>query len=98
MKAFVEMASAGVKVNIALFAFHLIPILPMAGGQVIFSLLPSGRLISSLKLNRMDFLSYWAWRFCIVAVLDAATDAHTNRSVKSVVVAFACDFRLSLLW
>ena len=53
---FVQMASAGVMTNIAMCAFHLIPILPMAGGQVIFSLLPSRQAYQFAKVEPYGFL------------------------------------------
>lgn len=37
---FLQMAQAGVLTNLAMFAFHLIPIPPLAGGQILLSLLP----------------------------------------------------------
>lgn len=35
-----EMARAGVNVNLVLMALNLLPILPLDGGRVVFSLLP----------------------------------------------------------
>ena len=37
---FLQMADAGVLTNLAMFAFHLVPIPPLAGGQILVSLLP----------------------------------------------------------
>ena len=37
---FLKMADAGVLTNLAMFAFHLIPVPPLAGGQILVSLLP----------------------------------------------------------
>jgi Zn-dependent protease len=38
---FLDMAVAGVKVNLMLMAVNLLPILPLDGGRILFSLLPS---------------------------------------------------------
>lgn len=38
---FIEMAQAGIVVNLVLAALNLLPILPLDGGRILFSLLPS---------------------------------------------------------
>ncbi|WP_370261856.1 site-2 protease family protein [Limnobacter sp.] len=43
---FVEMAKAGIVVNLVLAALNLLPILPLDGGRILFSLLPSSAAYS----------------------------------------------------
>ncbi|HEX4916769.1 MAG TPA: site-2 protease family protein [Limnobacter sp.] len=43
---FIEMAKAGIVVNLVLAALNLLPILPLDGGRILFSLLPSSAAYS----------------------------------------------------
>ena len=67
---FLEMAEAGVKINLILFAFNLFPLPPLDGGRIVTSVLPNryafrfariepyGFFIV-LGLMMLNLLSYW---------------------------------------
>ena len=67
---FFEMAEAGVKINLILFAFNLFPLPPLDGGRIVTSILPNqyafrfariepyGFFIV-LGLMMLNLLSYW---------------------------------------
>ncbi|MBR7792249.1 site-2 protease family protein [Undibacterium sp. FT147W] len=52
---FLQMAQAGVWTNLAMFAFHLIPIPPLAGGQILLSLLPHQMAYKFAKIEPYCF-------------------------------------------
>jgi len=52
---FKKMATAGVLTNLAMFAFHLLPIPPLAGGQIILSLLPHAQAYKYAKIEPYCF-------------------------------------------
>lgn len=67
---FVEMAKAGVKINLILFAFNLFPLPPLDGGRIMTSILPNryafrfSRLepygfFIVLGLMMLNLLTYW---------------------------------------
>lgn len=61
---FIEMARAGVQVNLVMWAFNLFPLPPLDGGRVLTSLLPPG---PSMALSRLE-----PWGFFIVMALIVA--------------------------
>ncbi|MCH8620558.1 site-2 protease family protein [Undibacterium sp. TS12] len=52
---FLEMTRAGVLTNLAMFAFHLLPIPPLAGGQILLSLLPHAQAYKFAKIEPYCF-------------------------------------------
>ncbi len=50
-----EMAQAGVLTNIIFMLFNLLPILPLDGGRVVFSMLPNRLAFEYAKLERFGF-------------------------------------------
>ncbi|MBC3935346.1 site-2 protease family protein [Undibacterium sp. CY7W] len=52
---FIQMASAGVLTNLAMFAFHLIPVPPLAGGQLMISLLPHQMAMKFAQIEPYGF-------------------------------------------
>lgn len=46
------MAQAGISINISLFLLNLLPILPLDGGRIIFSLLPEKQALSYAKTEQ----------------------------------------------
>jgi len=77
---FLEMAEAGVKVNLILFAFNLFPLPPLDGGRIVTSILPNryafrfariepyGFFIV-LGLMMLNLLSYWMKPVMMLAAL-----------------------------
>jgi Zn-dependent protease len=53
---FVEMADAGIQVNLMLMALNLLPILPLDGGRIALSLLPEGMAQGYARLERYGFI------------------------------------------
>jgi Zn-dependent protease len=51
-----EVSIAGVKVNLLMFAFNLIPILPLDGGRILNSMLPLKLAIPFSQLERYGFI------------------------------------------
>lgn len=51
-----EVAVAGVKVNLLIFAFNLIPILPLDGGRILNSMLPRALAYRFSQLERYGFI------------------------------------------
>ena len=51
-----EMASAGIKVNLMLMALNLLPILPLDGGRIAVSLLPHSIASSYARLEPYGFV------------------------------------------
>jgi len=60
---FLEMARAGVLVNLVMFAFNLFPLPPLDGGRILVGLLP---MPAALALSRLE-----RWGFFIVMALVA---------------------------
>ncbi|MES2040528.1 MAG: site-2 protease family protein, partial [Pseudomonadota bacterium] len=67
---FAKMARAGVVTNLVMFAIHLLPIPPLAGGQILLSLLPHAQAYKFAKIEPycffiliglalLDVLQYW---------------------------------------
>lgn len=52
---FLKMAGAGVAVNIAMFAFNLLPVPPLDGGRIVVSLLPHQYAFKYAKLEPYGF-------------------------------------------
>ncbi len=52
---FIEMVKAGVKVNLAILAFNLLPIPPLDGGRIVVSLLPHQYAYKYSKLEPYGF-------------------------------------------
>jgi Zn-dependent protease len=52
----VEMADAGVQVNLMLMALNLLPILPLDGGRIAVSLLPHRIAFAYARLERYGFM------------------------------------------
>jgi Zn-dependent protease len=52
----VEMADAGVQINLMLMALNLLPILPLDGGRIAVSLLPHSLAVSYARLERYGFM------------------------------------------
>lgn len=52
---FMQMAVAGVKTNLVIFAFNLIPVPPLDGGRVMFSMLPNHLAWQYGKLEKYGF-------------------------------------------
>ncbi|MFZ6775204.1 site-2 protease family protein [Undibacterium sp. Ji83W] len=52
---FAKMARAGVVTNLAMFAFHLLPLPPLAGGQILLSLLPHAQAYKFAKIEPYCF-------------------------------------------
>lgn len=52
---FLKMTGAGVLTNLAMFAFHLLPIPPLAGGQILLSLLPHAQAYKFAKIEPYCF-------------------------------------------
>jgi Zn-dependent protease len=77
---FLEMAEAGVKINLILFAFNLFPLPPLDGGRIVTSILPNryafrfariepyGFFIV-LGLMMLNLLSYWMKPVMMLAAL-----------------------------
>jgi Zn-dependent protease len=77
---FLEMAEAGVKINLILFAFNLFPLPPLDGGRIVTSVLPNryafrfariepyGFFIV-LGLMMLNLLSYWMKPVMMLAAL-----------------------------
>jgi len=51
-----EMASAGIKINLMLIALNLLPILPLDGGRIAVSLLPHSIASSYARLEPYGFV------------------------------------------
>jgi len=52
----VEMANAGVQINLMLMALNLLPILPLDGGRIALSLLPHSLAVSYSKMEPYGFM------------------------------------------
>jgi Zn-dependent protease len=52
---FIEMAKAGVLVNLVMFAFNLFPLPPLDGGRVLVGLLPWRMAVGLVKVERFGF-------------------------------------------
>ena len=77
---FLEMAEAGVKINLILFAFNLFPLPPLDGGRIVTSILPNryafrfariepyGFFIV-LGLMMLNLLNYWMKPVMMLAAL-----------------------------
>jgi Zn-dependent protease len=53
--ALTEMAEAGVTVNVMLMALNLLPVLPLDGGRIVFSVLPDSMAGAYERLGRYGF-------------------------------------------
>jgi len=51
-----EMSEAGIRVNLLMFAFNLIPILPLDGGRILNSMLPRALAYRFSQLERYGFI------------------------------------------
>ena len=51
-----EMASAGIQINLMLMALNLLPILPLDGGRIAVSLLPHSMAVSYARLEPYGFM------------------------------------------
>lgn len=60
---FMQMAVAGVKTNLVIFAFNLIPVPPLDGGRVMFSMLPNRLAWQYGKLEKYGFFIVLALMF-----------------------------------
>jgi Zn-dependent protease len=60
---FMQMAVAGVKTNLVIFAFNLIPVPPLDGGRVMFSMLPHRLAWQYGKLEKYGFFIVLALMF-----------------------------------
>jgi Zn-dependent protease len=53
---FLQMASAGVKANLVLIGFYMIPLPPFDGGRILFSLLPDKQAYEYAKIEPYAFM------------------------------------------
>ena len=58
---FLEMAQAGVLVNLVMFAFNLFPLPPLDGGASWWACCPCAWRLASQKSSATDFSLSWAW-------------------------------------
>lgn len=74
---FLKMAKAGVDINLVIFAFNLIPLLPLDGGRILSSLLPQRQAYQYSKLEPYGFfivlalLYFGQLRFWMAPVIGA---------------------------
>ncbi len=54
--AFMEMAGAGIQINLMLMALNLLPILPLDGGRIAVSLLPHSMAMGYAKMEPYGFI------------------------------------------
>jgi Zn-dependent protease len=58
------MAQAGISINVSLFILNLLPVLPLDGGRIVFSLLPQAQAQSYAKTER-----YGMWILVILLLM-----------------------------
>lgn len=51
----IKMAAAGISINLVMFALNLFPMVPLDGGRILTSLLPTKQAIQFMKLERYGF-------------------------------------------
>jgi Zn-dependent protease len=58
---FLEMARAGILVNLVMWAFNLFPLPPLDGGRILAGLLPSRQATSFRASSPSASSSFWVW-------------------------------------